>query len=207
MVVTPPKRPDSAIDKIIEALRPLGEVIHIPARKRIGWRSRDSACLYLFVRGEISVLRISDGLVLSSTFEPHVFGLSEIISPMHCNLLRAETDSTLIRVDADCALAEIERQGIWDAVAEVSIYHTNMMVFRDLKIVNQRTPPVVQNYLQELDALPEEKKYQVNILNYVQERTGLSRSSILNVITSLKKNKCIDYERGGYQLRINNLPE
>lgn len=207
MVMSRPKRPDVAIDKIIRALRPFGENIHIPARKRIGWRAQESAHLFLFLRGEISVLRVTDGLLLGSTTQPHVFGFTELFSPMRYNFLRAEADCALVRVDAATALFEIGRQELWRAVAELSTYHTNTMVHRDIRIVNQRTPPVVHSYLRELDNLPEVKKNQVNILHYIQERTGLSRSSILNVITPLKKNNFIDYERGGYQLKINRLPD
>lgn len=207
MVMSRPKRPDVAIDKIIRALRPFGEIINIKARQRIGWRTQENGYLYLLLRGEISVLRVTDSLLLGSTTQPHVFGFTELFSPMRYNFLRAETDCALIRVDATLALHEIGQQGLWRAVAELSVYHTNTMVHRDIRIVNRRTPPVVHSYLRELDNLPEAKKHQVNILHYIQERTGLSRSSILNVLTSLKKNNFIDYERGGYQLKVNRLPD
>lgn len=207
MVIYPPKRPDEAIESLINALTPLGERIHIIARKRIGWGTPEKPYIYLFIQGEVSVLRISDGLLLGTTSEPHVLGFTEMFCPIRSNLIRAETECMMIRVDAKLAILEIERLGLWRAVAELAIYHTTHMVYRDMQIVNQRTPPVVHQYLQELDQLPEERKYQVNILNYIQERTGLSRSSILNVVSSLKKKKYIDYERGGYQLKINNLPD
>ncbi|MCS2172824.1 helix-turn-helix domain-containing protein [Scandinavium sp. TWS1a] len=92
-------------------------------------------------------------------------------------------------------------------MAEVQAYHTNTMLYRDLQIVNQRTFPVVCHYLRELDKLPEETKARVNILNYIQERTGLSRSSILNIISSLKTDKFINFARGGYMLQVFDLPE
>jgi len=207
MVICRPKRPGDAIDTLINALTPLGETIHIVARKRIAWGTRDKSYIYLVIQGEVSVLRISDGLLLGTTNEPHVLGFTEMFCPIRSNLIRAETACTLIRVDASLVIPEIERLSLWRAVAELSTYHTTFMVYRDMQIVNQRTPPVVHQYLQELDKLPTERKYQVNILSYIQERTGLSRSSILNVVSSLKRNKYIDYERGGYKLKINNLPD
>ncbi|MEJ5074150.1 helix-turn-helix domain-containing protein [Enterobacter ludwigii] len=207
MVICPPKRPDEAIEILINALTPLGERIDIIARKRVGWGTQEKPYIYLCIEGEVSVLRISDGLLLGSTSERHVLGFTEMFCPIRSNLIRAETKCTMIRVDARLAIGEIERLSLWRAVAELATYHTTYMVYRDMQIVNQRTPPVVHQYLQELDQLPEERKYRVNILNYIQERTGLSRSSILNVVSSLKKKKYIDYERGGYQLKINNLPE
>ncbi len=206
MVICPPKRPYDAIDTLIKALTPLGEQIHIVARKRIAWGTREKSYVYLVIQGEVSVLRISDGLLLGTTSEPHVLGFTEMFCPIRSNLIRAETNSILIRVDAALVVPEIERLHLWRAVAELATYHTTYMVYRDMQLVNQRTPPVIYQYLQEMDQLPEERKYQINILNYIQERSGLSRSSILNVVSTLKKHKYIDYERGGYQLKVNNLP-
>ncbi|WP_455427215.1 helix-turn-helix domain-containing protein [Dryocola sp. LX212] len=207
MVLTSPARPHEEIIKLIDALRPLGEKVTVSARRRIGWRTKETSYLYLLLRGEMSVMRIADGLLLGTTNQPHIFGFTEMFTPMQCNLLRAETDCTLICVDVAQVVPEIDRLQLWQEVAKLCSWHTAGMLHRDLQIVNQRTPPVVHNYLLELDQLPAERKYKVNILNYIQERTGLSRSSILNVITTLKRNNYIEYERGGYQLKINNLPD
>ncbi|MDX6018933.1 helix-turn-helix domain-containing protein [Scandinavium sp. V105_16] len=206
MVIGPPKRPDEAINILINALQPLGERIHVIARKRIGWGTREKPYIYLVIEGEVSVLRLSDGLMLGSTREPHVLGFTEMFFPVRSNQIRAETECTLIRIDASRVISEIDRLNLWRAVAELSTYHTTYMVYRDLQIVNQRTPPVVYQYLQEMDQLPDEQKHRINILSYIQERTGLSRSSILNVVAWLKKHKYIDYQRGGYHLKVNNLP-
>lgn len=207
MVVCSPKRPDEAIRTLINALQPLGERIQVIARKRIGWGTHDKSYIYLVLEGEVSVLRLSDGLLLGSTSEPHVLGFTEMFCPIRSNQIRAETECTLVRVEAQKVIPEIERLNLWRSVAELSTYHTTYMVYRDLQIVNQRTPPVIYQYLQKMDLLPEEQKYRINILIYIQERTGLSRSSILNVISWLKKHKYIDYQRGGYQLKVYNLPD
>lgn len=47
----------------------------------------------------------------------------------------------------------------------------------------------------------------VSILDYIQERTHLSRSSVLNVLSALKVGNYIAFRRGGYLIELNNLPE
>ena len=63
------------------------------------------------------------------------------------------------------------------------------------------------NHLQEMSQLPEETRMRVSILDYIQERTHLSRSSVLNVLSALKNGHYIEFKRGGYLTELNKLPE
>ena len=64
-----------------------------------------------------------------------------------------------------------------------------------------------RNHLIEMSLLPEETRMRVSILDYIQERTHLSRSSVLNVLSALKSGNYIVFKRGGYLIELNNLPE
>jgi DNA-binding IscR family transcriptional regulator len=59
----------------------------------------------------------------------------------------------------------------------------------------------------EMILLPEDMRMRISILDYIQDRTHLSRSSILNVLSALKKGKYIQFIRGGYLQHIESLPE
>ena len=206
-MITYPVRPQAAIERLIAVLQPLGKTINIAARKRLPWDKGESPFVYLFLEGELSVSRITDGILVATAVEPHIFGFSEMFHPLRSNMLRAETDCVLSRVETRIAEQAVEQHGLWRDVAEILAFHTNTMLCRDMQIVNQRTWPIVCHYLRELDALPDETKNRVNILNFIQERTGLSRSSILNIISSLKTDRHIDFVRGGYRLKVFSLPE
>ena len=54
--------------------------------------------MYLFLEGELSLLRASDGLVVVTVYEPHLFGIAEMIQPTQGHLLRAERESTILRL-------------------------------------------------------------------------------------------------------------
>lgn len=205
-MITPPERPAAAIDRLITILKPLGKTIEVAPKKRLTWDKEGEPFVYVFLEGELSISRITDSILIGTTTEPHLFGFSEMFYPLRGNKLRAETQCLLVRVDKREAECAIEHHGLWRDVAAVLAFHTNMMLYRDLQIVNQRTYPVVCHYLRELNNLPEETKERVNILSYIQERTGLSRSSILNIISSLKTDKFINFARGGYKLEVFDLP-
>jgi len=86
-------------------------------------------------------------------------------------------------------------------------YHTAYLFYRDALVVQQRTYAVIRNHLQEMGQLPEETRMRVSILDYIQERTYLSRSSVLNVLSALKSGNYIAFKRGGYLTGVNKLPE
>lgn len=201
-----PQRPENSIQRIINALQPLGKRIEVPARKRLSWEYHGVPYIYLFLSGELSVSRLSDGILTATVSEPHVFGFSEMFGGLRGNYLKAEIDSALVQLDSQEAEKAIQKYGLWKDVSALLAYHTNSMVYRDQQIVNQRTFPIVCHYLRELDRLTPDAKKRINILNYIQARTGLSRSSILNIISILKKDGNIDFIRGGYMLIVNELP-
>ncbi|MDM4527389.1 helix-turn-helix domain-containing protein [Klebsiella michiganensis] len=87
---------------------------------------------------------------------------------------------------------------VWENVASLLSYHTAYLFYRDALVVQQRTYAVIRNHLQEMGQLPEETRMRVSILDYIQERTYLSRSSVLNVLSALKSGNYIAFKRGGY---------
>ncbi|ENF8881595.1 helix-turn-helix domain-containing protein [Citrobacter freundii] len=207
MQILPPVRPEQSIQRLTQALEPIAEKLKVVPRRRILWMHKNQPQLYLFLQGELSILRSSDGLLIVTVYEPHLFGLAEMLQPIHGHLLRAETESTILRVDAHKARELFHKNGLWEDVASIVSYHTGYLFYRDDLVVQQRTYSVIRNHLEEMMLLPEETRQRVAILDYIQERTHLSRSSILNVVSALKKGGYIDFERGGYLTSISRLPE
>lgn len=207
MHILPPVRPEQAIARLTAILEPIAEKVKLIPRKRITWAHKGRQQMYMFVQGEISLLRASDGLLLVTVYEPHLFGIAEMIQPTQGHILRAETESTILRVDADRAATLFTEEGVWEEVAALLSYHTAYLIYRDAQVVQQRTYSVIRNHLQEMMLLPEEARMRTTILEYIQDRTLLSRSSILNVLSALKQGEYIDFKRGGYLLEIKHLPE
>lgn len=207
MQILPPVRPELSIQRLTEALVPIAEKVKTVPRKRIMWTHKGQPQLYLFQEGELSILRASDGLLIVTVYDPHLFGIAEMIQPVRGHLLRSETESTILRVDAQKAMDVFRQQGLWEDVAFLLSYHTAYLFYRDALVVQQKTYSVIRNHLEEMNLLPEESRMRVSILDYIQERTHLSRSSVLNVISALKKGDYIDYQRGGYLTTVKNLPE
>lgn len=207
MPLSAPTRPDDSIARLLTALKPASDEIKAPPRKKLHWEYKQKAQLYLFMEGEVSVLRATDGLVIASAYDPHLFGLAEALQPLHCHSLRVETESTILRVDAQKAQQIFDQQNLWRDVSITLSYFTSYLFYRDDLVVQQRTYSVIRNHLLEMIQLPLETRLRTSILEYIQERTHLSRSSVLNVISSLKTGKYLEIKRGSYLIGMGELPE
>ncbi|MNZ37676.1 putative DNA-binding transcriptional regulator [compost metagenome] len=207
MNILPPVRPEESVQRLTAVLEPVAEKMKIVPRKRMTWSHKGRPQLYLFIEGALSILRASDGLLIVTVYESHLFGIAEMIQPTHGHILRAETESTILRVDAQQAAEIFREQGLWEDVAALLSYHTAYLFYRDALVVQQRTYSVIRSHLQEMILLPEDARMRTSILDYIQERTLLSRSSVLNVLSALKKGNYISFQRGGYLLDMRDLPE
>lgn len=203
----PPIRPKQSIQRLTALLQPIAEKMKVVPRKRMIWTHKNQPQLFLFLEGELSILRASDGLLIVTVYDPHLFGIAEMIQPVRGHLLRAESESTILRVDAQTAMQMFRDEGVWEDVASVLSYHTAYLFYRDALVVQQRTYSVIRNHLQEMILLPEETRMKISILDYIQERTHLSRSSVLNVLSALKNGHYIEFKRGGYLMSVSSLPE
>ena len=203
----PPIRPEQSIQRLTALLQPIAEKMKVVPRKRMTWTHKNQPQLFLFLEGELSILRAADGLLIVTVYDPHLFGIAEMIQPVRGHLLRAESESTILRVDAQTAMQMFRDEGVWEDVASVLSYHTAYLFYRDALVVQQRTYSVIRNHLQEMILLPEETRMKISILDYIQERTHLSRSSVLNVLSALKNGHYIEFKRGGYLMSVSSLPE
>lgn len=202
-----PIRPEESVKRLTAALEPIAEKMTIIPRKRMTWTYKGRPQLYLFLQGELSILRASDGLLIVTVYDAHLFGIAEMIQPTKGHILRSESASTILRVDAEQAAEIFRQQGLWEDVAALLSYHTAYLFYRDALVVQQRTYSVIRSHLLEMMTLPEEARMRITILDYIQDRTLLSRSSVLNVLAALKKGEYIDFKRGGYLLEMKELPE
>lgn len=207
MTIPPPSRPEASIQNLITALEPYGAPMEVIPRKRINWEYKDVPQFYVFKSGELSVLRATDGLVITTVYDQNLFGIAESIHPLRSHILRAETECTMLRLDASLAHELITQKELWKDISFILAYYTTYLFYRDSLVVQQRTYSIIRSHLMEMIRLPEESRLRTSILDYIQERTHLSRSSILNVMFALKNGGYIDIKRGGYLLEVINLPE
>lgn len=207
MPVLPSKRPDATILKLINAPEPMTTRVILPSRSRISWKHNGIRQLYIIKSGEVSLIRNSDGLHIVTFYEPGVLGIAEASHPTDYLSLKLENESEIMRIDADKAFSIFENQKLWHDVTNLLSFYISYLACRDDKLIQSRNYSVIRNHLIELSSLPSEYRSRVTILSYIQDRTLLSRSCILNIVAELQRGKYIDVKKGGYLSTIHHLPD
>ena len=110
-----------------------------------------------------------------TVYEPHLFGVAEMLQPSRSHGLRAEVDTEILRIDSDKAMQLFSEHNMWEEVTRLLAYHTSYLVYRDDLVLQQRTYSVIRNHLMEMLLLPEETRSRVSMLEYIQDRTFVAQ--------------------------------
>lgn len=150
--------------------------------------------------------RESDELCLFTLQGQCIFGLSSIIyhSSHMYGLVRSNTVVRSIPKDAFSQL--MTEKGLWPELTKVLAWYICMLSKRDDVLVARSAYSVVREFLLEINELIVHHQRDINVYDYIQEYTSLARSTIIKILSDLKKGQYIVVEKGRL-LNITNLPE
>lgn len=195
-------KPYAAIDTLFSALLPFGQPFILSAGEKLYFDAEQGYRIALLEEGISSYCRSSDHMYITSGFAPSVMGLVDCYGktydvttrPEH--YLIAETEchgravllSDFIRIADECDL--------WHDVARFLAYRLMVMCARDRELVGVDSYLKVRALLIEVWAYPEAYRESINVLTFIQRRTGTSRSRVLKILSELKKGEYIQIDNG-----------
>ena len=162
--------------------------------------------IHIIVSGEVEFRRESDELCLFTLQGQCIFGLSSIFyhSSHMYGLVRSNTVVRSIPKDAFSQL--MTEKGLWPELTKVLAWYICMLSKRDDVLVARSAYSVVREFLLEINELIVHHQRDINVYDYIQEYTNLARSTIIKILSDLKKGQYIVVEKGRL-LNITNLPE
>lgn len=196
-------RPQQAMDAIVAA------TTGCPERTLKKWQkiiTADPDYIHIVVSGEIEIRRKSDELSMFVMHLPGILGVSSFYSnASHMyGLARATTVIRTIKKDDFERL--IAEHNLWAEFTQVLVWYINILSKRDDVLVARSAYSVVREFLLEINELILQHKRDVNVYDYIQEYTNLARSTIIKILSDLKKGQYIVVEKGKL-VSINSLPE
>lgn len=204
-------KPYAAIDALFSALMPYGQPFVLRAGEELSFNTEQGSQIILLEEGIVAYCRCCDRMHISSGFAPALMGLVDcygatydvINRPTH--FLCAETSCRgrtvalvdFIRIADECDL--------WHDIARFLAFRLMVMYARDRELVGVDSYLKVRALLIELWAYPEDYRKEVNVLSFIQRRTGISRSRTLKILSELKKGGYVHIENGRL-MSIRKLP-
>ncbi|QKN79789.1 helix-turn-helix domain-containing protein [Scandinavium goeteborgense] len=200
--------PSDSIDLLSKVLIADKNITKIPAKKRLLLNSKHENRMCILLSGAASLLRKQDGLLLGNVKGKYIFGLNRIFCKDESDLIiRSDSVCELVIMGISEGESIISLHGLWYSVSDILSFHVRYMVCRDERLINKRSRDVVMSYIEEIRKMPDNDRVNIKMLQYIQERSGLSRSSIMNIFAEMRNEKLIITRRGGVLLSMEKSRE
>lgn len=204
-------KPYAALDALFSALWSFGKPFNLNPGDEFLLNSGGENKIVLLQSGIFSFCRSGSGLHVSSTFAPSIVGLVDSYGvtydvptrPEH--FLIAETECRGRAVSLPDFIKTIDECDLWHDVARILAYRLMVMSVRDRELVGVDSYLKMRALLIELWAYASEYRQSINVLNFIQRRTGISRSRTMKLLSELKKGGYISID-GGRLLDMKKLP-
>ncbi|HDR2862423.1 TPA: helix-turn-helix domain-containing protein [Enterobacter asburiae] len=196
-------RPDDEMEAIISATSSYQEKT---LKKWQKISTVDSEYIHVIVSGEVEFRRVSDELCMFTLQGQCIFGLSAIFynSSHMYGLVRANTVVRAIKKDDFARL--MAEKNLWPELTKVLSWYICLLSKRDDVLVARSAYSVVREFLLEINELIVNHQRDINVYDYIQEYTNLARSTIIKILSDLKKGQYIVVEKGRL-INMTSLPE
>lgn len=196
-------RPHNEMAAIIEATSGYEEKT-LRKWQRISTEKSDD--IHIIVSGEVEFRRSSDDLCIFTLQGQCIFGLSAMFynsTHMH-GVVRSNAVVRSINKEEFHRL--MTQHGLWPELTKVLAWYICLLSKRDDVLVARSAYSVVREFLIEINELIVQHQRDINIYDYIQEYTNLARSTIIKILSDLKKGQYIVVEKGRL-LSLATLPE
>ncbi|MEJ5068811.1 helix-turn-helix domain-containing protein [Leclercia sp. TB492] len=196
-------RPQEAIDAIIAA------TAEYPEKTLKKWQkiiTADVNYIHIVISGEVEIRRVSDELSMFTMRSAGFLGVSSVYNKASY-MYGIARDTTVIRtIRKDEFERLIGEKNLWPQFSQILVWYIGLLSKRDDILVARSAYSVVREFLLEINELIIYQNRDVNVYDYIQEYTNLARSTIIKILSDLKKGHYIVVEKGKLK-NITSLPE
>ncbi|CAI1603960.1 putative DNA-binding transcriptional regulator [Serratia quinivorans] len=204
-----PQKPMQSFNQLVNTLSQQGKRIECLPGDILRQRTdNEKVNCYVLQSGHYTLVRSRDDLALTNVSAPMVVGLPEVFQPMVAGMyyLRVETTGVITRLDGEMVAKIISESNMWESFGQVLSYFTCVLYQRDNELFGQSVYHMVRYFLREMMQAPTELRMLNNVAHYILQRSQVSRSSVMRIISQLRIGGYIVVQNGRL-IKINSLPE
>ncbi|HGM5490608.1 TPA: helix-turn-helix domain-containing protein [Serratia fonticola] len=198
--------PIVSIDDILTSMKVITQVRQGRAGQRFYLDQGEKKMCFLLYSGTCIAKRMHDSLVLSTIRSPSIFGLQDIFhakSDMH---LLAVSDIEYGMVAVDDFFSYVDDNHLWKDICYMLMLSATRFSEYQKETVGISNYELICNFLLSLSVESFEIRATTTALEYIQERSLLSRSGIMKTLSTLKEGGYIVIKKG-LLISINSLPK
>ncbi len=198
-------KPIDHINVVINHLHPFAVGQSLSAGKSLMLSNGQTRFCCLLTDGHASIRRITDKLTVSHVTAPMVIGIAELLFPQQMHFIQAKTDIEFALIPENIVLNCLTENNLWCHLTYIQAYIIQGLAMRDALLTGRTTYEIIRNQLQMLINEPPFIRNTTSASCYILERTQLSRSGIMKVLSQLRQGNYIVMEKGILN-SINHLP-
>ncbi len=194
----------STID-LVDKLTPYVTFAKVPAATRFYYHTDGINMCYLIRSGLIRVRRGRDEIVITSLLTPNIQGISNLIPETAGLFLETLGESEIATLTTEQALRMVAETNSWELLAgHITKVSTNLFS-HSMVLAAPTSYDVVRFHLSALMQEPGDIREATSAAKYILERTRLSRSTVMKMLSQLRQGKYIELDEGILKA-INHLP-
>uniref|UniRef100_S0DEC1 Putative transcriptional regulator n=1 Tax=termite gut metagenome TaxID=433724 RepID=S0DEC1_9ZZZZ len=200
------QKPTRHIKMLIDAMMPWSETFNAQKGELLRYQVSGRKMCYMLHGGSISLHRRGDGLVLNSESMPFIIGICNLSSHGDSFYLRTRENMRMSRIPQERFMILVEKFALWESLAKLVIYTASRFYDHCTQLTQLSAYEIIRFKLLELMDEPDVIRLNTTAAMYIQNRTFLSRSGIMRILSELKQAEYVTMQRG-VLIAINHLPE
>lgn len=157
-------------------------------------------------QGVVSLHRSEGNILYGILQSPSIFGLAAAANAIRNDYtLVAESDCRGFYLPSRETLKCLDRYQLWREAFYWMAWQTRMLEMRDRQLIGTNHYQQIRSTLLTIIDWSDDIRSRIGVLNYIQQRTRISRSVIAEVLSALRKGEYIEMNKGKL-VNITRLP-
>ncbi|QME73448.1 hydrogen peroxide resistance inhibitor IprA [Escherichia fergusonii] len=160
---------------------------------------------FVILEGVIS-LRRGENVLVGFSQAPFIMGLADGLVKNNVNYkLIAEGNCMGYHLPAKQTLSLIEQFQLWREAFCWVAWQNRILELRDVQLIGNNSYEQICATLISMNEWDEDLRARIGVMNYIHQRTRISRSVVAEVLAALRKGEYIEMNKGKL-VKINRLP-
>lgn len=169
----------------------------LPGQSVLLGDSRLSDVTIVLLKGALSLRREEHQILVGLIHGPSIFGLAAAASPiLNHYSLTAEAECRGYYLPAKETLQCLDRYQLWREAFYWMAWQTRLLEQRDKQLISANHYHQIRATLLMMRNWDDNIRARIGVLNYIQQRTRISRSVIAEVLAALRQGNYIQMEKG-----------
>ncbi|MDY0972468.1 winged helix-turn-helix transcriptional regulator [Siccibacter turicensis] len=186
--------------RLLDELLPLAQIKRYPKGTRLNLGSGAEQTCYMVVNGWINVYRAADDLLILSVPGPTLMGIA-----IHEAYIITSTPCSIAAMPVEELHRHVQEKNLWEQLARHIMVLTHKLYVYSRKLSAPTAYEIICNQLVELINEPESLRKEIAVERYIRDKTHLSRSSVMKILSSLRAGEYIVIDNGRL-VEIRHLP-